>query len=160
MDAKQIANAITLAKSDKKGKLGEFGLGLKTACLSLGSKFTIISKKLGESKEYSVEFDSAKWEASAEWNLVIEETEKPEVEHYTIVVISKLFNGNAVASSVSNVRNDIKTRFGYYLGPVTITVNDERIFAEEPTLLPGTRREIDIDTPYGKVTGWAALLLE
>lgn len=160
MDARQIADAITLAKSDKKGKLGEFGLGLKTACLSLGSKFTIISKKIGESKEYSVEFDSAKWVASPEWNLVVQENAKPEVEHYTIVVINGLFSGNSVSASVSNVRNDIKTRFGYYLEQVTITVNDERIFKEEPTLMPGTRREIDLDTPFGKVTGWAALLLE
>lgn len=43
MGAKQIENALVLAKSDKKGKLGEFGLGLKTACLSLGRKFRIMS---------------------------------------------------------------------------------------------------------------------
>lgn len=37
------AKALVLGYSTKKEKLGEFGLGLKTACSSLGSKVTLIA---------------------------------------------------------------------------------------------------------------------
>ena len=37
----EAARCLKLAHSTKKGKLGEFGLGLKTACLSLGRRFKI-----------------------------------------------------------------------------------------------------------------------
>jgi len=36
MNQREAAACLKLAYSEKQGKLGEFGLGLKTACLSLG----------------------------------------------------------------------------------------------------------------------------
>ena len=41
MDYRTISKALVLAWSRKKGSLGEFGLGLKTACLSLGTAFEV-----------------------------------------------------------------------------------------------------------------------
>jgi len=41
MSREKIIDAMKLAKSYKKKKLGEFGLGLKSACMSLGQKFSV-----------------------------------------------------------------------------------------------------------------------
>ena len=43
MDEQTAANSMKLAHSAKKNKLGEFGLGLKTAATSLGKNFQIIA---------------------------------------------------------------------------------------------------------------------
>src|SRR4051812_46286911 len=40
MSAKQLAQALVLGRSEKcEDQIGRFGLGLKTACSSLGSRF-------------------------------------------------------------------------------------------------------------------------
>ena len=41
MDESTAANSIKLGLFHKKNKLGEFGLGLKTAATSLGKQFQI-----------------------------------------------------------------------------------------------------------------------
>ncbi|HEX9429019.1 MAG TPA: ATP-binding protein, partial [Candidatus Bathyarchaeia archaeon] len=43
-----LRNAMRLAFSQKEGKLGEFGLGLKTACTSLGRQFEVSSSTAGD----------------------------------------------------------------------------------------------------------------
>ena len=44
MTSAELARALVLAESNKQGaSIGRFGLGLKTACTSLGSRFEITS---------------------------------------------------------------------------------------------------------------------
>jgi sensor histidine kinase regulating citrate/malate metabolism len=43
MDRQDIHEAMILGRSHKKDMLGEFGLGLKTACTSLGKAFSVAS---------------------------------------------------------------------------------------------------------------------
>src|SRR3989344_8460939 len=50
MDEEMFTDAVILGKSSKQNKLGLYGLGLKTACMNLGKKFTIISSYIGENK--------------------------------------------------------------------------------------------------------------
>src|SRR5690348_3989841 len=56
MNEETAANSIRLAHSGKKNKLGEFGLGLKTAATSLGKKFEIITKQKDSHNEYVLEY--------------------------------------------------------------------------------------------------------
>src|SRR5579863_2051079 len=67
MDEEQAANSIRLAHSSKRDKLGEFGLGLKTAATSLGKKFEIVTKPLGSSEEFFLEYDEEKWLEIGDW---------------------------------------------------------------------------------------------
>src|SRR6185437_13263869 len=68
MDEQTAANAMRLAHSDKKGRLGEFGLGLKTAATSLGKSFEVRTTQEGSSEEYIVSYDEADWLDRGDWN--------------------------------------------------------------------------------------------
>src|SRR3989338_11134750 len=57
MNEEQAAKSIRLGFSEKKGQLGEFGLGLKTSTSFLGKSFTIITTPIGHSEEYILEYD-------------------------------------------------------------------------------------------------------
>ena len=56
-----IRNAMRLAFSQKEGKLGEFGLGLKTACTSLGRQFEVRSSTAGDKWAYTIRYDETEW---------------------------------------------------------------------------------------------------
>ena len=105
MDFDEIKNAIILAKSDKVGKLGEFGLGMKTACLSLGTAFKIISKKLWEDKEYRIVFDTEKWLKNDAWEIEVEERLIDTQKHYTVVEITGL-RSKSIVSADKKLKED------------------------------------------------------
>lgn len=67
MSEETAANSIRLAHSGKTNKLGEFGLGLKTAATSLGKKFRITTNEKGSPEEYVLEYDEDKWLREGDW---------------------------------------------------------------------------------------------
>jgi hypothetical protein len=160
MDETGLTRAMTLAYSTKKGKLGEFGLGLKTACLSLGGGFQVQSKQAGADHEYSITFDEKDWLSSSKgWRIPIHETPAGANDHYTNVTVTglKCFYPNLP----NYIRHDFEERFAPFIlaGRVRITVNKVRCAPSEPELLEGTRREFTIHLGVGRVvTGWYALL--
>src|SRR5207249_148756 len=56
-----LRDALRLAFSQKQGKLGEFGLGLKTACTSLGRQFEVRTSTDGDRWAYTIRYDEATW---------------------------------------------------------------------------------------------------
>lgn len=84
----------------RQGNKGRFGLGMKTACASMGHWWAVFTRPIGLSTEYRVVFDLDEWERrsdSAEsWNVDIEEL-TPDAsgplgnrEHGTAVLVQKL----------------------------------------------------------------------
>ncbi|MDD4151819.1 MAG: ATP-binding protein [Candidatus Gracilibacteria bacterium] len=157
MNFEEIKNAVILARSSKEGKLGEFGLGLKTSCLSLGKSFKVISKKLGEDKEYKVIFETEKWLKDDSWEIDVTDREMESDKHYTVIEITDL-KSKTIATADKRLKEDIQVRFGHYLDEITIKVNGDRVFKKVPELSEGTRKEIEIDTTYGNITGWVGLM--
>lgn len=102
MDEDTLINALTLG-SDRdypSGSLGKFGLGLKSAGLSLGSRLTIISKKremdepicailsiqdVEEQGEYRIKIGSLEDEYVVLWNKYAIE------EHGTVLIIDDVY---------------------------------------------------------------------
>jgi len=160
MDESGLARAMTLAYSTKKGKLGEFGLGLKTACLSLGSSFEVRSKQAGVRREYLIEFDEQDWLSSSDgWRIPIHEQPAEADEHYTIISVTGL---KCYYPHLPNyIRHDFEERFAPFIlsGRTRITVNKEACAPSPPDLLEGTRKEFTIVLGPGRtITGWYALL--
>lgn len=160
MDRRTIANALRLAHSEKQAKLGQFGLGLKTSCFSLGRRFEIRSSALGVPHEYRAEIDEDRWLREEEhWKVALEETPASEGDHFTIVKVSKL--KNAYPGLKELVLEDLGRRYAPYLrnGDVSIKVNAKPCRGAEFDLVPETRKEFEISTPSGqRIHGWYALL--
>lgn len=74
MDRNMLADAMTLAretggKKRKNAALGRFGIGMKSACSSLGKSFSITTSKTKSDREYHIRYDEEKWlkDKSQKW---------------------------------------------------------------------------------------------
>ena len=157
MNFEEIKNAVILAKSNKKWKLWEFWLWMKTSCLSLWKTFKVISKKVWESKEYKVVFDTEKWLKDDSWEIEVFEREISEDKHYTVIEITDL-KSKTVQTAEKRLRDDIQIRFWHYLDEITIKLNWDRIFKKKVELSEWTTKEIDIKTNYWNIKWWVALM--
>lgn len=126
MDEQTAANSMKLAHSAKKNKLGEFGLGLKTAATSLGKNFQIATTQKGSDEKYIMEYDEEKWLRSGDWTkheMKIKSGVDKRRSGTTICIRDLHFKhyGNLPG----NIRKDLATRFAPFIenGEVKIKVN-------------------------------------
>jgi len=160
---KEIASkALVLAFSQKRGKLGEFGLGLKTACLSLGDYFEVITSSEGDPNEYHIYFDRKKWEISTKgWKVPFERRHSERNDHFTVISIKKL---KVFYPNLHNyIRDDLKKRYAPFIRAkqVDIKVNGKRCEPEDLVLIEGSKREFNIPLSVGnRIYGWYGLLKE
>lgn len=79
-------------EGDKEKRLGKFGLGMKTACSSLGSKFTITTKPYPDKSDdvFKASYDEDKFIKGGKWNLEIEELCDKNFKHGTLIRIENL----------------------------------------------------------------------
>jgi hypothetical protein len=160
----EAARCLKLAHSTKKGKLGEFGLGLKTACLSLGRRFKIYTTTKQDAEKYILDFDEDKWMASSDidWShfpLKALKKEKP-MSHGTTLKIDRL-KVKAVGRT-TNLRESLATRFAPFIraGEVIVEVNGKRCKPIEPELTEEGKTSFEFDVFNIRVHGWYGLLKE
>jgi len=92
------------------GAKGRFGLGMNTACASIGRWSAVYTRPLGAHSEFRVVFDLAEWERRPNvpeaWTIDIEELDLPtdgplgDREHGTAVVVKKLRQQEPLAGAV------------------------------------------------------------
>lgn len=161
MDADSLRNALRLAYSHKEGKLGEFGLGLKTACTSLGHQFEVTTSPEGHRKMYRIRYDEDEWTRTPEdqWLLPLEKEEKVDPRgHGTEVSVRRL--KVKTAALVTRLRKDLSQRFAPYIasGDVEIKVNTKKCAPAKVELLEGTRKDFEIFVRGDRIWGWYGLL--
>lgn len=165
MGLDELKNALTIAKETKKEgeKLGQFGLGMKSACSNLGKSFTLITTKPNSKLEFTARYDEDQWlnDKSKNWtNFEIEEDNKEKDWYGTIIIIGKL-KIPLYPNQISNFRKRFGIRYGPYLKnkQIRIRVNSRDCKAVEPELKEGTKQKIIIKLPSGnQITGWVGLL--
>ncbi|MDO8576602.1 MAG: ATP-binding protein [bacterium] len=165
--SKEIATkSLVLAHSMKHNSLGEFGLGLKSACTSLGTHFALSTTAEGSDEKYILEYDRDTFLASKDWNkypLTISKTDKK--EHGTRVEISAL-KIKLYDPLVTRLKDDLSKRYGPYIqhNNVVIRVGLRKETAkpcvpETPRLVEDSRKDFDfVLSGNRKITGWYALL--
>lgn len=165
MNEEQLAKAMTLAHSDKNNQLGEFGLGLKTSCNSLGSKFEIITSPSGDKKQYSFIFDKNSWISNNRWEIEIESSKVDINQHFTIIKIEDLTKNIPGLPDV--LKRDMEKRFAPFIekGEVEIKVNGKSCKPTRYDLIEGSRKDFEIEIKTGKlkgekIFGWHGLLKE
>lgn len=166
MSKDDLIKGMRIAYSEKKNKLGSFGIGMKGACTSLGFKFTISTKIRGEATKYVVVYDENEWIRNDSWKKQILRAEKaPAGDHGTEIVIEKL-KVPIYPQLITRLKEVLSKRFGAFIksGELQLKVNKEYVKYEQPNLvkLPYEKSEkITIEIDLGdekKITGWYGFL--
>lgn len=167
MDENTAANSLKLAYSAKINKLGEFGLGLKTAATSLGKKFQIITTQNGSSEEYILEYDEDKWLKYGDWTKHEMKIKSGVDKSYSGTLIRvKDLHFSVYPNLPGNIRKDLATRFAPYIenGEVKIKVNTKWCEPEPLELKndycpPEGKEKFEFPLESGsKIWGWRGLL--
>lgn len=166
MDELDLKNALTIAKGTKSdGSLGQFGIGLKSACSALGKKFVINTSKINSNKEYKVEYDEVKWlsDDSLDWKnfKIFEKILTSEEDwHGTTITIGDL-KIPLYPTQVTKFKENFGIRYAPYLqkNQVSIQINTGFCKPHCPDIEEGSKTPIELQLPTGIiVTGYIALL--
>ena len=128
MNRTELSDALVLGLSGKHdGNIGRFGLGMKTACTSLGSRFQIRTAPAAGKVEWLADYDEQRFLEQGEWKLPIRRRNKTRTRGTTILVHSSRIYP---ALSQSLVRN-LGSIFRHFIddGILAVTLNGERIEA-------------------------------
>jgi hypothetical protein len=163
MNQREAAACLKLAYSEKRGKLGEFGLGLKTSCLSLGKRFKIWTTTQGSAESYLIEFDEDRWsDPSAQWTnypLKVLGKRSPE-SHGTTIKVDRL--KVKLLGRTTNLREALATRFAPFIlsDEVQIDVNRKTCKPAEPVLTDEGKTGFEFEVHGSRIFGWYGLLRE
>lgn len=164
MDKQTAIDSIVLGKSSKgKGDLGSFGMGMKTACMSLGEEFEITTTQKGLGEEYSIKFGAEEFEKRGEWkhHLSISEDVSSEKSGTQVVITGLRFNH--YPNLVSKVEEHLSERFGVFIehGEAEIKINGNKLSYSVPELVEDAKKEFVIELSNGeKIKGWTGLLMK
>ena len=162
MNLAELQDALTIAKDAKAGgRLGRFGMGMKSACSSLGKAFHIKTARSSQ-ETLMARYDEDEWldKQDMQWNNFEIEHGDSNIHGGTTITISRL-----KVPLYPNQMIKFRRRFGLRYGPyirdrqVEITVNSRVCHTVVPDLEEGTRRDIRVELPSGNViAGWMGLL--
>ncbi|MDF1542863.1 MAG: ATP-binding protein, partial [Anaerosomatales bacterium] len=136
----------------KSGTKGHFGLGMKTACASIGKWWAVYTRPLGEDLEYRVEFDLEDWERRPNspdaWTIVIDDVPKTaesplgDRPYGTAVVVKKLRQRNPMPGPVTKKLGEA---FKAHLEQGDrISVNGEPAEPKRYRFVPGSKVPVDL----------------
>ena len=164
MDVEMLKKALIIARGTKKeGKLGKFGLGMKSACSTIGKAFSITTTTADSNVECVVHYDEDMWlhDASKTWkNFEIVTRKKTRPWNGTLIEISKL-NIALYPNQTSSFRRSFGIRYGAYLKDqlISLFINGRKCMATPIQMIKDSRKDIDIDLPDGnRLKGWIGLL--
>ena len=163
MGLDELKDALTIAKDpdETAGRLGRFGLGMKSACSHLGKTFSIRTAR-AKQETLVAEYDEEVWLSHKDMKWENFEIGMDGLGHVpgTKITISKL-NVPLYPNQLINFRRRFGLRYGPYIrnGQVMITVNSRPCRPSEPDLENGTKQDVHIRLPSGNaITGWVGLL--
>lgn len=114
--SKNVAQAaIRLGFSSKKEKLGEFGLGLKTATSFLGEKFWLSTKEKESNEEYNIEYDEKSWIENGSWTeFPFKVIENSSDKHGTKIIVKDL-KITITQKLIEEVKKELEIRFAPFI---------------------------------------------
>lgn len=165
MDLDGLRDALTIAKETKEnGKLGRFGLGMKSACSSLGKAFVLTTSTPGSRSVFTAKYDEDSWlqDGSRNWtNFRIEESDKKGDDiHGTEITISRI-NVPLYPNQILNFRKRFGIRYGPYIADrqVRIQINSRECSPHPPEMVEGSKHQVEVTMPGGhRLAGWVGLL--
>lgn len=159
MSRVEASKAMVMAHSTKTGAaIGEFGMGMKTACSNLGAKFEIITTAPDADCALRLVYDEDEFLRAGKWEIAMEEVPKP-FHHGTVITITDL-KVNLYAGTKNTLMSRFSKIFKHFIasGDVEIIVNDDAV---EPYLydtIPEYDTPIEFEVGGKRVHGWASLM--
>lgn len=156
MNKKQAQDSIRLGYSSKKEKLGEFGLGLKTATSFLGKSFILKTKQMESDEEYIIKYNEKEWLEEGNWIRFPFEIEKNNTtEHGTIVTINNL-KINATDELANKIKEELGMRFAPFIinKSLILKFNGQECKVAKPKIIGGTKKQINLQAGKCTIKGW------
>lgn len=157
MTEDQASKSIRLGFSEKKGQLGEFGLGLKTSTSFLGKGFTLITSPKNSDEEYILDYDEDHWLEHGDWNkypFVINHEIDPEKSGTTVIIreLKIKFSDKLL----KNIKDEFGLRFGPFIqnDELELFFNGETCSPFTPVILDNKKSEFTFEFNGGKAWGW------
>ncbi|MFA7302476.1 MAG: helix-turn-helix domain-containing protein [Candidatus Paceibacterota bacterium] len=157
------ANSIKIGSSRKReGELGQFGIGLKASCMSLGGKFTLETSPQDSDEEYILVFDEEDFLSKGNWNdfEITIKNGADKGKSFTRIKIEK-FKIKFYPTFPEVLKKHLSERFSPFIAnkEVEIKLNGEKIRAESADIFPDSRKEFSITLSSGDVIkGWTGIL--
>lgn len=150
MNWSELERAIQLNRppADTTGR-SEFGMGLKMAACWFGSKWRVVTKRLGETVEYTAVIDVRSLEVDKPDAVVVQQkTAREPFEHYTMIEIEGLYR-TFRGRTIPNIRENIASMYRRDIasGDITIRWNGEPFEWERDPVFEET-------DPNGRVVRW------
>jgi|GEM_PF-6093024 len=117
MSKDELESALRLAHvSKKKRKLGQYGMGLKSACTALGNSFKIETTSVGSDKIYTVNYVESDWlnGKDDEWTIPVVSSDTSLSTHFTKITISAL-KMELYSYRTSQLLSHLSRRYSAYL---------------------------------------------
>lgn len=159
MDAEKAKRAMVMAHSSKaRGRIGEFGLGMKTACSNLGAHFEIISATEGSKTAVRLVYDEDEFISNGKWEIEIEDVPKP-FDYGTQITITR-----PKVNLYAGTKNTLLEKFGKVFkhfvasGDAEILVNGDPVVPYVPDTLHEYDSSIDFEINGKRIRGWVSLL--
>lgn len=157
MSKRELSDALVLALSEKgDADIGKFGLGMKTACSSLGDSFTITTAPAHGQVEWIAEYDQEQFLMTGEWKLPVRKRKKTRPRGTSVVIKSSRLYGSLHQSLVRN----LGWTFRHFLldGIVRLRVNGVAVAPAEYEIDPESVMPFEGIVDGRRVWGWAGLL--
>ena len=159
-------------KPESTEGLNEFGMGLKTAALWLGSVWEVNTSALGEGETRSVQFNLDRVISGEEKELNVLTSPCKETEHGTDVIITKPTQNTPNKKNLKNIREELASiyRLSMRADELRLIVQNEEVTFNESDILiapfyktPEAKPELwkkEIDITFGKyrAKGFIAIL--
>ncbi|MDD9813300.1 MAG: ATP-binding protein [Thaumarchaeota archaeon] len=165
MDIAGLKKAWTLGggSGESDGRIGRFGIGLKSASSALGKHVKITTKIAGSGHELVLEHDEDEWinDKDAGWGNVGVERREAEVDrHGTEVCVSDL-RLYMSSSYMKRLRDWFGVRYGPFIKneEIRLSVYGKECVPKEPEIEYGTKKEVCVENLDGvRIRGWVAVL--
>ncbi|MBI2410170.1 ATP-binding protein [Candidatus Kaiserbacteria bacterium] len=163
MTEEVAANSIKIGSSRKReGELGQFGIGLKASCMSLGSKFTLETSPLKTNEEYVLIFDEKDFIERGSWgDFEIQIKSGSDIDKsFTRITIEKL-KIRFYSTFSETIKKHLSERFSPFItnGELDIRFNKENIHPENVDIFPDSKKSFAIKLSNGDVIqGWTGIL--
>lgn len=157
MTGSELGRALVLAESNKSGDdIGRFGLGLKTACTSLGRRFTIESVTASGHFAHVADYDAEAFLASGRWELPISRRRK-QWEHGTLIRVE---SDRLYPALLTGLSRNLGWSFRHFLldDLLQLTVNEQSVPAGDYDVDPTSVMPIEGVVSGRSVRGWVGLL--